>query len=260
MSRRLITLTLVAGLLASSMNTSWAADKWWSTNWTGSWFEDGRTCWKDDGEVKLGQKFAYFYKIGTSSKWLSLGTTVAVDGTPATTAGVDPENNDQDLEDYCDLDYPLLTVAPRVPTQPGAYVIRIDALDSKGKVKWSDSSNMLLVGTGASQSSYFGSAPRVTLPAYVYQNVQSGSFQTIYGAKRLVAYDMKGNPRHPCMLLYDLAVTLSVHSKTDVTAYDLQYSITQGTMGQIIGNYFGLSGGTIKAAVTCAPWVAKNLP
>jgi hypothetical protein len=259
MARRISLVFLIGALLVAGAGPSFAADKWWSTNWDGSWFESGRFCYGSE-DAKIGQKFNFYYKLGTSTKWTSLGSSLAEDGLEATNAGVDPENNDQGLEDVCSEEYPISVQSPRVPTQPGAYVIKTEALDSKGKVKWSDSSNLLLVGTGATPSSYFGSVPKVSLPSYVYQNIQSGSFMTIYGAKRLVAYDLKGNPRHPCSIFYDLAVTLSQRSQKSMTAYDLQYSITQGSMGQIIGNYMGLNGGTIKAGVTCAPWVARNMP
>jgi hypothetical protein len=260
MIRKVLATVLAFLFIFSSTSSAIGASKWWATSWSSSWFESGRTCWAEDEGTKIGQKFKYSYKIGTSTKWVSLGTAIAVDGVEATTAGVDPEDNELGLEDNCELDYPIATQAPRVPSQPGAYVIKIEALDSKGKVMWTDTSNMLLMGTGATASSYFGTVPRVTLPSYVYQNVQTGSFMTIYGAKRLAAYDLKGNPRHACMLFYDLAVNLFPRSQKNVTTYDLQYSITQGSMGQIIANYFGLNGGTIKAGAACAPWVAKNLP
>lgn len=248
-------ISLISLILIANMQTSMALGKtkWWTDNVNGGWWNNGITCWPIDNDVVVGSKVRISYQLGQSKKWVPLQTVTGISGGTL----VDSQGNLDDSESATPAcnngDNEIAFILPKVPVGGGAFIVKWEGLSKNGKsVIWRNTEKVLGAYTGIqSTSSFFTNPPNVTLPSYVYENLPPS-----LGIK---AYTNSGKPRHACLIFYDLVLKSFSTSNGSIYASDIINSAQGGWYGANIRQSMGTSGGTIQAAIKCAPWIAEYL-
>jgi len=252
LQRVILTMTLVGSLIVSaSPSHAIGKYKWWSTSATGSWFDNGIICWEEASDTQAGMKFTYSYKLGQSKKFLPLGSGISVPGdTQVDSSGEIPTEDSSEISNACeDGAESIAFISPKTPDQGGAYILKINVYDNKGKEAWYADFKILAAYTGVESSkSFFTNPPNIFFTPQTYAYISPSS-----GVK---AYTSSGNPRNACLIIYDVALKGAMTDGT-ITSANLISSAQGGFFGANVRSIVGQL--SIPTAIKCAPWIATYL-
>lgn len=265
--RKVLSVTISIVLITALVNIVPAIAqgkyKWWTTSATGSWFGNGIMCFPVKGNtgVAAGDKFTFSYRLGQSTKFVTLGSGVSILGTSlvddsgnvvADSKAVDEYGNTVDSFPACDDSGSIAYISPRTPTQGGAYVLRITVTQKNKRGTWSDESNVLANYSGVESGSNFFTNP----PAVYFNDFTNANIGSIPGRGRIKTYTSKGGPRNACLILYDIAIA-DGNKDSSISAAQLIASAQSGGYGYDVRNLVGNL--AIPTAIKCAPWIATYL-
>jgi hypothetical protein len=246
-----ILIILVSAVFSASPTNAIGKYKWWDTSATGSWFDNGIICWLTAKDTYVGMKFTYSFKLGQSSKFVSLGSGVSIPGdTQVDSYGEIPAEDTSDLADACDDGADAVAfISPKTPRQGGAYIVKITTYDKKGKFAWNADFKVLATYTGVeSTSNFFTNPPNIFFNEKTYAYISPSS-----GIK---AYTSKGKGRNACLIIYDVALQ-GARTDCPIKSNDLISSAQSGFLGANVRGIVGQL--AIPTAIKCAPWIATYL-
>lgn len=250
--KKFITLIATTVLLLTNALPGHAAGKydWWDVRSEGRWFSNGVVCWTKSTDIKVGNKAIFSVKLGQSRTFKKLGTAVGVSGDEMISATWDREQNYDLMKACAKGSKSVAFISPKTPEAPGAYILRIDMYNSKGKFLWNNDSKVLNDMWGAdSGSSYFTNPPALFFTKSTYEKLN------LY---RTPVFTNQGNNRNACLVILDELSQSYNGGTTFITKKDLIYRIQQGGLGADLRRSFG--GYAIPIGIKCASWMADYLP
>jgi hypothetical protein len=256
-------MVLITSLASISPAIAQGKYKWWATNATSGWFENGIMCYPIKGNtgVAAGDKFTFSYRLGQSKKFVNLGSGVSIPGTTLVDDSgyvvVDPEAVDEygeiiDSSPACDDPGSIAYISPHTVDQGGAYVLRLTVTQKNKGGTWSDDSNVLAAYSGVESGSSFFTNP----PSVYFNEFTNANIGAIPGRGRIKTYTSKGSPRNACLILYDIAIAGGKRDGS-ISSAQLIASAQSGSYGYDVRTLVGNL--AIPTAIKCAPWIATYL-